>query len=84
MFCRQCVAEFQYSLSAMTVDKAQDSIAPAWPPVLIAAVVQSFQAFPVGPEPFAFLRAVQPVPPTYECIDIGRDIFYMEDKVGEA
>ena len=27
---------------------------------LIAAVVQSFQAFPVGPEPFAFLRAVQP------------------------
>jgi flagellar biosynthetic protein FliR len=27
---------------------------------LIAAVVQSFQAFPVGPEPFTFLRAVQP------------------------
>ena len=27
---------------------------------LIAAVVQSFQAFPVGPEPFAFLRTVQP------------------------
>jgi flagellar biosynthetic protein FliR len=27
---------------------------------LIGAVVQSFQAFPVGPEPFAFLRAVQP------------------------
>ena len=27
---------------------------------LIAAVVQSFQAFPVGPEPFAFLHAVQP------------------------
>ena len=27
---------------------------------LIAAVVQSFQVFPVGPEPFAFLRAVQP------------------------
>jgi flagellar biosynthesis protein FliR len=27
---------------------------------LIAAVVQSFQAWPVGPEPFAFLRAVQP------------------------
>jgi len=27
---------------------------------LIAAVVQSFQTFPVGPEPFAFLRAVQP------------------------
>lgn len=28
--------------------------------LMIAAVVQSFQAFPVGPEPFAFLRAVQP------------------------
>jgi len=28
--------------------------------MLIAAVVQSFDAFPVGPEPFAFLRAVQP------------------------
>jgi len=28
--------------------------------MLIAAVVQSFEAFPVGPEPFAFLRAVQP------------------------
>lgn len=28
--------------------------------LLIAAVVQSFQAFPVGPEPFAFLRMVQP------------------------
>lgn len=28
--------------------------------LLIAAVVQSFQAFPVGPDPFAFLRAVQP------------------------
>ena len=28
--------------------------------MLIAAVVQSFQVFPVGPEPFAFLRAVQP------------------------
>ena len=28
--------------------------------LLIAAVVQSFQAFPVGPEPFAFLRAAQP------------------------
>ena len=27
---------------------------------LIAAVVQSFDAFPVGPEPFAFLRTVQP------------------------
>ena len=28
--------------------------------LLIAAVVQSFQVFPVGPEPFAFLRVVQP------------------------
>jgi flagellar biosynthetic protein FliR len=28
--------------------------------LLIAAVVQSFHAFPVGPEPFAFLRTVQP------------------------
>ena len=28
--------------------------------MLIAAVVKSFDAFPVGPEPFAFLRAVQP------------------------
>ena len=28
--------------------------------LLIAAVVQSFHAFPVGPDPFAFLRTVQP------------------------
>ncbi|MBX3620486.1 MAG: flagellar biosynthetic protein FliR [Rhizobacter sp.] len=28
--------------------------------LLIMAMVQSFQAFPVGPEPFAFLRALQP------------------------
>ena len=28
--------------------------------LLVAAVVQSFNAFPVGPEPFAFLRALQP------------------------
>src|SRR6195952_3653601 len=28
--------------------------------LLIGAVIQSFQVFPVGPEPFAFLRAVQP------------------------
>lgn len=28
--------------------------------LLIAAIVQSFQVFPVGPEPFAFLRATQP------------------------
>ncbi len=28
--------------------------------LVIAALVQSFDAFPVGPEPFAFLRTVQP------------------------
>ena len=28
--------------------------------LMIAAVIQSFNAFPVGPEPFAFLRALQP------------------------
>ena len=28
--------------------------------LLIMALVQSFQAFPVGPEPFAFLRVLQP------------------------
>jgi flagellar biosynthesis protein FliR len=28
--------------------------------LLIAAIVQSFHAFPAGPEPFAFLRAAQP------------------------
>jgi flagellar biosynthesis protein FliR len=28
--------------------------------ITIAAVVESFRAFPVGPDPFAFLRAVQP------------------------
>ncbi len=28
--------------------------------LLIAALVQSFQAFPVGPEPFAFVRTVRP------------------------
>ncbi|MBL8340271.1 MAG: flagellar biosynthetic protein FliR [Rubrivivax sp.] len=28
--------------------------------IVIAALAQSFQAFPVGPEPFAFLRSVQP------------------------
>ena len=27
---------------------------------IIAALIKSFSAFPVGPEPFAFLRAVQP------------------------
>ncbi len=30
------------------------------PLLILAALVQSFHAFPVGPEPFAFLRAVQP------------------------
>ncbi|MDH3208846.1 MAG: flagellar biosynthetic protein FliR [Burkholderiaceae bacterium] len=28
--------------------------------LMVAAVVQSFHAFPVGPEPFAFLREMQP------------------------
>ncbi len=28
--------------------------------LIVAAVVQSFHSFPVGPEPFAFLRTVQP------------------------
>jgi len=28
--------------------------------LVVMAVVQSFRAFPVGPEPFAFLRALQP------------------------
>jgi flagellar biosynthetic protein FliR len=28
--------------------------------LVVAAVVQSFQTFPVAPEPFAFLRALQP------------------------
>jgi flagellar biosynthetic protein FliR len=28
--------------------------------LLIGAVVKSFDAFPVGPDPFAFLRTVQP------------------------
>ena len=28
--------------------------------LVVVAVVQSFNAFPVGPEPFAFLRAMQP------------------------
>ena len=31
------------------------------------------------PYPHSFLRAVHPVPPRYECIDIGRDIYYRED-----
>lgn len=33
------------------------------------------------PYTHSFLRAVHPVPAEHECIDIGRDIFYREDKV---
>ncbi|MEI3854146.1 MULTISPECIES: class I SAM-dependent methyltransferase [Ensifer] len=33
------------------------------------------------PYTHSFLRAVYPVPAEHECIDIGRDIFYREDKV---
>jgi SAM-dependent methyltransferase len=32
------------------------------------------------PYTHSFLRAVHPVPPKYECVDIGRDIYYCEDK----
>ncbi|EJL56773.1 MULTISPECIES: class I SAM-dependent methyltransferase [unclassified Rhizobium] len=32
------------------------------------------------PYTHSFLRAVHPVPPTFVCEDIGRDIFYMEDR----
>ncbi|WDZ76812.1 methyltransferase domain-containing protein [Ensifer adhaerens] len=32
------------------------------------------------PYTHSFLRAVHPVPTEHECIDIGRDIFYREDK----
>ena len=32
------------------------------------------------PYTHSFLRAVHPVPPVYECVDIGRDIYYCEDK----
>jgi SAM-dependent methyltransferase len=31
------------------------------------------------PYTHSFLRAVHPVPPQYTCVDIGRDIFYMEE-----
>ena len=31
------------------------------------------------PYPHAFLRAMQPVPRVHECLDIKRDIYYMED-----
>ena len=40
--------------------------------LVIAAVVQSFQTFPVGPEPFAFLRAVRPETWGAEIFQIGR------------
>jgi 2-polyprenyl-3-methyl-5-hydroxy-6-metoxy-1,4-benzoquinol methylase len=36
-----------------------------------------FNFFPYA---HSFLRAVHPVPPKYECVDIGRDIYYREDK----
>jgi hypothetical protein len=32
------------------------------------------------PYTHSFLRAVNPVPPVYVCEDIGRDIFYSEDR----
>lgn len=32
------------------------------------------------PYTHSFLRAVHPVPPRHVCLDIGRDIFYMEDR----
>jgi SAM-dependent methyltransferase len=34
------------------------------------------------PYTYAFLRAVHPVPAVYVCEDIGRDIFYSEDRPG--
>jgi flagellar biosynthetic protein FliR len=39
--------------------------------LVVAAVVQSFQAFPVGQEPFAFLRAMQPQTWGAEIFEIG-------------
>ena len=32
------------------------------------------------PYTHSFLRAVHPVPPKYACVDIGRDIYYCEDR----
>jgi ubiquinone/menaquinone biosynthesis C-methylase UbiE len=32
------------------------------------------------PYTHSFLRAVHPVPERHVCVDIGRDIFYMEDR----
>ena len=34
------------------------------------------------PYTHSFLRAVHPVPEVYVCQDIGRDIFYCEDRPG--
>ncbi|OCP07489.1 MULTISPECIES: class I SAM-dependent methyltransferase [unclassified Ensifer] len=36
------------------------------------------------PYTHSFLRAVHPVPAEHECIDIGRDIYYREDKASAA
>jgi len=33
------------------------------------------------PYTYSFLRAAHPIPPRYECIGIGRDIYYSEDRV---
>lgn len=40
-----------------------------------------FNFFPYS---HSFLRAMHPVPASYRCLDIGRDIFYMEDKTEAA
>lgn len=34
------------------------------------------------PYTHSFLRAMHPVPPQHTCVDIGRDIFYMENREG--
>jgi flagellar biosynthetic protein FliR len=39
--------------------------------LVIAGVIQSFHSFPVGPEPFAFLRTVQPQPWGAEVFAVG-------------
>ena len=36
------------------------------------------------PYPHAFLRAMHPVPATYDCVDIKRDIYYMEEVEAQA
>lgn len=33
------------------------------------------------PYPHSFLRAAHPVPSSHECVDIGRDIYYREDRL---